>query len=276
MLSSLMPLAKGVGSSLETDGGSANAIEKALSILVVLVRHDRPLGTVQISRITGFHKATTSRILSTLERFGLVVQNDRSRKYVVGHFGMQLGQTQLNVAMQKVARLAQPRLDRLVDQCGAPALLHFWVGKQSILIASAEMASHQRALPKLGEARALPLTAGGRAILSCLDGDRVRKLVAPAVEPVSDDMLKMAAQLSTELAAIRATGIAHGQAGALATALLDQQAMPMGAVTLLSDPDDRTDACARENALWLTARRLSADIGQAAISGLEAWHYDGE
>ena len=79
MLSSLMPLAKGVGSSLETDGGSANAIEKALSILVVLVRHDRPLGTVQISRITGFHKATTSRILSTLERFGLVVQNDRSR-----------------------------------------------------------------------------------------------------------------------------------------------------------------------------------------------------
>ena len=104
----------------------------------------------------------------------------------------------------------------------------------------------------------------------------MRKLIAPAVEPVSDDMLKMAAQLSAELGAIRSTGVAHGQAGALATALLDQQAMPIGAVTLLSNPDDRTDGYERENALRLTARRLSADIGQAAISGLEAWHYDGK
>jgi DNA-binding IclR family transcriptional regulator len=278
MLSSLMNRANGPGSPDETpaapDNSQANAIEKALSILVVLIRQDRPLGTVQISRLTGFHKATTSRILGTLERFGLVVQSAQSRKYLVGPLGYELGMTQMNAALRSLAALAQPYLSRLAAQFETTALLEIWVGRQAVIVACATARPHGRALPRLGEARPLPQCAGGRAILAALQDDLVRKLVAPPVQPVTQEMLASAEALARDLTHIRQTGLAEGKSGALATSLVDDQANPIGAVTLCPGEAQGTMRDGLAQALIATARRLAVAIDEANMSSLDDWRYD--
>lgn len=273
MLSPLMPFANHHGSSHETDGATANAIEKALSILVVLVRQDRPLGTVQISRLTGFHKATTSRILSTLERFGLVVQNDRSRKYLVGPLGYQLGTTQLSASLRQMAQLAEPDLKRLADTYGCTAELDLWAGRQAIVAASVGRGQRMR---RPGDTLPLSLCAGGRAILAALDPQRAHKLVAPAVQPVTDETLAETAQLRSELELIRARGfVAEDMAGTIrAVAIVDPQGLPLAALTLSAPAGATRSGPEIVTALAATARRLGREIAQSAAHGLETWHYD--
>lgn len=273
MLSPLMPFANGAGSSHETDGANANAIEKALSILVVLVRQDRPLGTVQISRLTGFHKATTSRILATLERFGLVVQNDRSRKYLVGPLGYQLGTTQLSASLRRLAQLAEPDLVRLASSFDCVAQLDLWAGRQAIVAASVGRGPGMR---QPGDAVPLSLCAGGRAILAALDPQRAHKLVAPAVQPVTAETLAETAQLRSELDLVRVRGfVAEDVTGtARAVAMTDPQGLPLGALTLRAPAEAARSGPDMVAALAATVRRLGREIAQSAAHGLETWHYE--
>ena len=61
-----------------------NAVEKALEILLTFTKTSDALGNGEISRLTGFHKATTSRILSTLVSYGALDHDEETRKYSVG------------------------------------------------------------------------------------------------------------------------------------------------------------------------------------------------
>lgn len=65
---------------------SPTAVEKTLEILVAFAENRRELGTSEISALTGFHKATTSRILGSLLEYGLVVQNVETKNTIWAHW----------------------------------------------------------------------------------------------------------------------------------------------------------------------------------------------
>ncbi len=61
-----------------------NSIEKTLRILECFIPYNNELGNQQISDITGYHKATTSRTIKILEKNGYLHQNPETKKYKLG------------------------------------------------------------------------------------------------------------------------------------------------------------------------------------------------
>ena len=80
--------------------------------------------------------------------------------------------------------------------------------------------------------------------------------------------------LARDLTHIRQTGLAEGKSGALATSLVDDQANPIGAVTLCPGEAQGTMRDGLAQALIATARRLAVAIGEANMSSLDDWRYD--
>ena len=287
MLTSFAPFANAIGLPDETfapalSGGGANAIEKALMILMVLVRQDRPLGTVQISRMTGFHKATTSRILTTLERFGLVVQNDRSRKYVIGPLGYQMGATQLSQSMRAIAQHIYPRLLELRDHFAATLILELWAGRHSVVAAIARPADKKSCAVSVGDARPLCSSTGGLAVLAQMSPKRVEKFLSPLEQSGVTAALPANMCISSEIARIRTQGYvlqrSDGGTGQmqLAVALQSPEGVALGALTLVQE--NNTDAYRALHASAATlahmARRMREDLGEMPLCPLEAWHHD--
>ena len=58
-----------------------NAIEKALAILGLFAFENKEMGTIEISKLLGYHKATTSRTLILLAEYGFLEQNEKTKKY---------------------------------------------------------------------------------------------------------------------------------------------------------------------------------------------------
>ena len=65
------------------DNDKPNAIEKSLDILLAFTPYNQELGTGEISRRLGLHKATASRILRTLAEKGFLQQDPEGNKTLV-------------------------------------------------------------------------------------------------------------------------------------------------------------------------------------------------
>ena len=59
----------------QTSQPTVRSVERALDVLELLERSDRPLRLVDLSRGTGLHAATALRIVGVLQRRGLVQQD---------------------------------------------------------------------------------------------------------------------------------------------------------------------------------------------------------
>ena len=60
------------------------SVDRAVAILFHVADCECPLGLSEISRLTGFDKATCLRLMNTLEMHGLICQEAHSRHYKLG------------------------------------------------------------------------------------------------------------------------------------------------------------------------------------------------
>lgn len=63
---------------------TVRSVERAISILFLIAQNDRPMGLSEISRSVDLDKATTLRLLSTLEGADLIQQDSSTRRYLLG------------------------------------------------------------------------------------------------------------------------------------------------------------------------------------------------
>ncbi len=88
------------------------AVDRALAIAKVLEKARRPLSLSQIAVETGIYKSSVLRLMTSLERSGLVVRR-RDQRYVLGHFAFSLGKAYSAVSHLEETLL--PLMQRLVD-----------------------------------------------------------------------------------------------------------------------------------------------------------------
>ena len=101
------------------DKNILSSLNHALKILDLLsVRSN--LGVTEISRITGYDKASVYKMLYTMQHRGYVVKTDGARYAISSKLSANGGQTQ---ARQNVVDVAAPYLRRLRDECGETVLL---------------------------------------------------------------------------------------------------------------------------------------------------------
>jgi DNA-binding IclR family transcriptional regulator len=107
------------------------------------------------------------RITGTLVEAGLASQNERSRKYVIGHAALRLG----NAYLKRTGLLLQrciAELPRLTDETGETTSIHRRIGQRRIIVAQYE--GTQDLSWRSDTSKTYPLNAGAasKALLSCL------------------------------------------------------------------------------------------------------------
>lgn len=99
-----------------------NSVDKAITILNCFTAKKSVLGVGEISAETGYTPSTVSRLLSTMERRGVVERARNSRKYQLGyriHLWEAFGQSH-----NTLPKFAKPVMERLRDKCGEEVSLY--------------------------------------------------------------------------------------------------------------------------------------------------------
>jgi DNA-binding IclR family transcriptional regulator len=73
------------------DGNAVRSVDRAASLLIALGESQGEAGVTELARRLGLHKSTASRLLATLQKRGLVEQDDDSGKYRLGLAVVRLG-----------------------------------------------------------------------------------------------------------------------------------------------------------------------------------------
>src|SRR3954467_2395621 len=93
------------------DGNAVRSVDRAAALLIALGESHGEAGVTELARRLGLHKSTASRLLATLEKRGLVEQDEESGKYRLGLVVIRLANRAER--MLDLRSIAMPELDRL-------------------------------------------------------------------------------------------------------------------------------------------------------------------
>ena len=106
--------------TMALDGNAVRSVDRAAALLLALGDSQGEAGVTELARRLGLHKSTASRLLATLQRRGLVEQDDETGKYRLGLVVIRLAERAERTldlrghrdARARAARPADPRDDR--------------------------------------------------------------------------------------------------------------------------------------------------------------------
>ena len=173
-------------------------LQKALDLLEVLAE-EPDLGLSELSEKTGASKASTYRMLSTLESRGFVVKRGDTRKYAPG---VQLVALSCAVvARLDLVKAARPFLEELQRTSGETVNLGILADAQVLYVDILESDQGLRMAAHVGARDALHSTALGKAILSALPSAEARQLLTsyrrqPATARTMVDLDRLLSELA--------------------------------------------------------------------------------
>jgi DNA-binding IclR family transcriptional regulator len=148
------------------DDGKHTAIEKALNILLAFVPYNQEMSTTELSDRLGFHKATVSRTLQVLARYGFLMQNPQTKKYILGGALIQLGGLAGHSFSGAFVQFAKPHIDELREKLKETVALEVMSGENSYMAYVAEGPQRVRIAASVGEMLPRHAAAGAKAILA--------------------------------------------------------------------------------------------------------------
>ena len=156
-------------------GNSSAAALRAVAIMEIVARSERPVPLSEIVEHSGLPPPTAFRILSMLETAGLVQREPTGKTYGVGH---RLARFGLDVMTNNSVR-AERRviLRRLVDEIGETCNLAMFGGDEIVYIDRIETDWSLKADLKPGSRVPLHCTSSGKLFLAQLPKARRRKMI---------------------------------------------------------------------------------------------------
>src|SRR5204863_5387298 len=99
------------------DGNAVRSVDRAAALLLALGESQGEAGVTELARRLGLHKSTASRLLATLQRRGLVEQDDESGKYRLGLVVIRLAErAERTLDLRSIAMTELERLARLTRE----------------------------------------------------------------------------------------------------------------------------------------------------------------
>jgi DNA-binding IclR family transcriptional regulator len=154
----------------------APILKKAIEVLKLIVREDRPMGTTDIARCLALSKSTTFGILKSLEEEGILVKDPLSKKFSTGNTLFELAKK--IVRSTDVAVAARTFLARLVEAVDETVFLGVREEEKVKVVDILEVHKDFKISPQIGTR--MDLTAGvvGKIFLSSMDNGEVLGVLA--------------------------------------------------------------------------------------------------
>jgi IclR family acetate operon transcriptional repressor len=229
--------------------GPIQTLDRGLRILDALIVSGRPLRLRDLAHQLGLDKASAFRFLATLERFGLVTKDSRTKAYGIGSRLIAWLATQ-KPAVQLI-EVVRPHLVRLVEETEESGHLAVLGGDQALLVDYVPSRSLVTIKNRIGVYEPLYCTAVGKALLAFLPADARRELIGRLrFQRFTDRTVRDGAALERELAQVRTAGVAvdrgeyHEFVTCIAAPVMDVRRQPIASVgistvTPLLDRDPR-------------------------------------
>lgn len=186
--------------------GSSNSIAKALDVLLCFVPDNREMGTTELSERTGYHKATTSRIVRNLAARGFLKRDSRTGKYSLGPAVFDLGRAASDSLNVDTVQVSRHLLDDLRDTLDETVVLEVPAGPWTMMAYVAQGTQRVRVAASVGEMLPLHAAAGSKAILAFLPPEVVDNLVGQGVQRFTPNTIIDGSEFSAELEKVRRRG----------------------------------------------------------------------
>ncbi|MFJ6656411.1 IclR family transcriptional regulator [Streptomyces sp. NPDC091377] len=163
------------GASGARPAGTVQIVDHALQVLKAIAEADRPRGVRELSRDLAISKSSVQRILASLEREGLAVADESTRKYVIGPAALTLAWK--HTANSDLVGAASATASRIAAMTGETACVSTVVDGRRVTVYEAESPQPLRLITGVGRPYSLFSGATGRVLLSMLPSERLDHLV---------------------------------------------------------------------------------------------------
>ncbi len=151
------------------------SIERAFSIINILANESKGLGITELHYELDLPKTTIHRILSTLLQHNVVIKDSETDRYMLGMYIVNIASSVLeNIDIRKLAR---PYLEKLGELTGEVIHLCIAENDEVVYIDKVESSHKIRIASTIGFRALMHCTGVGKALLSGMDEDTVRKIV---------------------------------------------------------------------------------------------------
>lgn len=188
------------------EGSAVRSVDRAASLLLALGESPTEAGVTDLARRLGLHKSTASRLLSTLQRRGLVEQDPETGKYRLGLVVIRLAERAERTL--DLRAIALPELERLARTTHETAGLGVLEADQVRFVAQADGPSLIAVGDWTGRASTLHANASGKVLLASLAERDVLRIVRQGLTRYTDRTLTDLEPLLADLARARRRGYA--------------------------------------------------------------------
>ncbi len=192
-----------------SDDAAVRSVDRAAALLVSLGDADGAVSVTDLSHALELHKSTVSRLLSTLERRGLVEQDHET-----GHFRLGVGIIRLAQSAERTLDLraiAQAELEALAKQTHETVSLEVFDGVASAVAICQIDGPNLTPMPDItGRPVAMHAIAAGKVLLASLPERTVLSIARRGLVSYTNRTITDPRALLEELAAVRRRGYALG------------------------------------------------------------------
>jgi DNA-binding IclR family transcriptional regulator len=181
------------------------SVDRAIAAMEILAREGWA-GVTEIARELDIHKSTVFRLLSTLERRGIVEQHSETQKYRLG-FGMVRLASSVRASLDLV-RAARPVCDRLSLETDETVNVAVLEGHEVVNIHQVNLSTSRVSVDWLGSHTSLHCTSSGKVFLAHLPPRMVDELLRNGLPRFTDRTITDREQLDHELELVRQDGFA--------------------------------------------------------------------
>jgi DNA-binding IclR family transcriptional regulator len=188
------------------DGNAVRSVDRAAALLLALGESPGAAGVTELARRLGLHKSTASRLLATLERRGLVEQDDETGKYRLGLVVIRLAERAERTL--DLRGIATPELERLARLTHETTSLGVLDGDQLLCVAQADGPNLVAVGDWTGRATPLHCVASGKVVMAALAEREVVRIVKRGLPRYTERTIVELEPLLEELARVRRRGYA--------------------------------------------------------------------
>jgi IclR family acetate operon transcriptional repressor len=188
------------------DGNAVRSVDRAAALLLALGESQGEAGVTELARRLGLHKSTASRLLATLQKRGLVEQDEETGKYRLGLVVIRLAERAEKTL--DLRGIAMPELERLARLTHETTGLGVLDGESLLTVAQADGPNLIAVGDWTGRATPLHCVASGKVLLAALAEREVLRIVRRGLISFTERTIVELEPLLEELARIRRRGYA--------------------------------------------------------------------